>query len=330
MQSSTHGNNILSIQRFFNAIIVENFTIIESLKSSGFSMTVRAPAGGKEALHVACEAAVSAECVSRLITLGANVNAMTDRGFTPLHVASQQGRNDLMIALIKSGANLEAVSDDGLGTPLQEAAANGQLQALKILVAAGADTHYRERKYNLTAMDLAKINARRMVAPLNDIAAAILGAEKTFTDQTSITISAWQRDHVSQNQNETDYVARLLAIPFADLTGDQCFLRLQSALQENYEVVKKNLAPLRIAMVKFMKQYNEAKSTERKLRAIFAEPPMPNALTTGQTQEVTNLTVVPIGSSIFSAIPPASATVSSADANSTMTSINPGSSTSAK
>ena len=310
MQSFTSANSILSVQKFFKAIIAENFVVIESLKNSGLSMAARAPAGGKEALHVACEADVNAESVNKLIALGANVNAMTDRGFTPLHVASQQGRGELMIALIKAGANIEAISDDGLGTtPLQEAAVAGQLPALKILVAAGADTNYRERKHHLTALDLAKIKARSITVSINEISAAIYGAEKTFINQASAKISEWQRDHGSKNQDEDAYVARLTAIPFAELKGDEYFLRLQSAIQEGYEPIKKNLAPLRIAIIKLMKQYNEAKSAERTLKAIFSD-----------------LTVTPIGRSIFSAISSSSDLPANVNEKQVMT--IPGSSTS--
>jgi hypothetical protein len=142
---------------------------------------------------------------------------------------------------------------------------------------------------HLTALDLAKIKARSITVSINEISAAIYGAEKTFINQASAKITEWQRDHVSQNQDENAYVARLTAIPFAELKGDEYFLRLQSAIQEGYEPIKKNLAPLRIAIIKLMKQYNEAKSAERTLKAIFSD-----------------LTATSLGRSIFSAIPSSS------------------------
>jgi ankyrin repeat protein len=161
-------------QPFFDAISQGNVPKLVQLLKSGISIAVKIPNGSKQALHVACEDRQKA-IVDKLLELGIDVNATTDRGFTPLHAAAQQGDKDILIALIEAGAGLNAVSDKGMGTtPLQEAAYRGHLTAVNIMLAVGADAQYRERKFDLTAADLAKH------AKHDDIAIALLGYKKAF------------------------------------------------------------------------------------------------------------------------------------------------------
>jgi ankyrin repeat protein len=104
-------------QPFFDAISRGDVPKLVQLLKSGISIAVKIPYGSKQALHVACEDRQKA-IVDKLLELGADVNATTDRGFTPLHAAAQQGDKDILIALIKAGADLNAVSDKGMGEPL--------------------------------------------------------------------------------------------------------------------------------------------------------------------------------------------------------------------
>jgi hypothetical protein len=260
-----------STQQFLKAVMEEDFSKIESLLKAGISIKSEAPAGGKQALHIACEAGVKEESITRLIALGADVNAKTRRGFTPLHIAAQQGNTGIIIALIKAGAKLESVTDDGMGTtPLQEAAYNGNLQAVKVLMAAGADPAYRERKHNLNAINLAIMNSMAKAMPIKEIVNAILGAEQAFKKQVFEELEKWSHDYVVKNTYESEYLARLKAIPYDTISADDYFLRLRSALDEGYEPIKESMRPLRAGIIKYMKEYNNDKRTERELKAMVS------------------------------------------------------------
>eukprot|EP00441_Pelagodinium_beii_P027792 CAMPEP_0197651244 /NCGR_PEP_ID=MMETSP1338-20131121/31609_1 /TAXON_ID=43686 ORGANISM="Pelagodinium beii, Strain RCC1491" /NCGR_SAMPLE_ID=MMETSP1338 /ASSEMBLY_ACC=CAM_ASM_000754 /LENGTH=274 /DNA_ID=CAMNT_0043225825 /DNA_START=129 /DNA_END=953 /DNA_ORIENTATION=+ len=72
------------------------------------------------ALHVACHNASAAE-VSKLIALGADVNAREAWNETPLHMASRAGSREICFKLLEAKADVEAKNADGK-TPLIVAA----------------------------------------------------------------------------------------------------------------------------------------------------------------------------------------------------------------
>ncbi len=79
--------------------------------------------------------------VKRMILLGANVNARDSEGSTPLMLASRKGFLEVMLALLKAGANIE---DRYLKTPaLIQAAQFGHVEAVRLLLAAGANVNIR-------------------------------------------------------------------------------------------------------------------------------------------------------------------------------------------
>ena len=64
------------------------------------------------------------------------------KNFTPLHVATYYGRISMMKKLIKSGANLDAQTVEGL-TPLFYAVKFNNLDAVNILIEAGANLNFK-------------------------------------------------------------------------------------------------------------------------------------------------------------------------------------------
>jgi ankyrin repeat protein len=80
------------------------------------------------------------EEVKRLIAVGANVNAATEGGKTPLHGAAAFGHEAVVQALLKVGANVNAADQDGR-TPLHEAAAKGPGAVVEMLLKAGANVN---------------------------------------------------------------------------------------------------------------------------------------------------------------------------------------------
>ncbi|MEZ5740498.1 MAG: ankyrin repeat domain-containing protein [Burkholderiaceae bacterium] len=86
--------------------------------------------------------------VQRLIEKGAAVNRS---GWTPLQYAASNGRVDTIQLLIKSKADLDAVSDNGT-TAMMLAARMGHLSAYQELLLAGADPTLRNQS-GLSAAD---------------------------------------------------------------------------------------------------------------------------------------------------------------------------------
>jgi ankyrin repeat protein len=77
--------------------------------------------------------------VEYLVGTGNNPNA-THRGYTALHYAAMFGNTEMIAALVKAGARVDAL--DRLGnTPLCLAAARRQDEAARLLITAGADVN---------------------------------------------------------------------------------------------------------------------------------------------------------------------------------------------
>jgi cytohesin len=61
------------------------------------------------------------------------VNAADEDGYTPLHIAAEQGSHDLVVRMIRCGANSAARTRSGGKTPLHLAAAAGHSDLLPLL-----------------------------------------------------------------------------------------------------------------------------------------------------------------------------------------------------
>lgn len=75
-------------------------------------------------LHLASVSG-SAHVVSVLLRSGADVNAISDRGDTPLHLVVTSGCLEAARSLVKAGANIGALNQKGL-SPLGKADLNGE------------------------------------------------------------------------------------------------------------------------------------------------------------------------------------------------------------
>jgi ankyrin repeat protein len=76
--------------------------------------------------------------VRRLLIVGADVNATTNNGTTPLHLASCNGSVQVVQLLLENGAEIEAKDNDGL-TSLHWACLKGHLAVFNELLSRGAD-----------------------------------------------------------------------------------------------------------------------------------------------------------------------------------------------
>ena len=91
--------------------------------------------------HAACDGSV--QVVWTLIEKGANVNAVTSEGVTPLHLVAQPSARDdnaltIAKALVKRGANVNAQTNAGQN-PLFSAVFNSRAKLAEFLLAAGCD-----------------------------------------------------------------------------------------------------------------------------------------------------------------------------------------------
>jgi uncharacterized protein len=102
-------------------------------------------------LHLASSRGHAAS-VRRLLDAGARVDRLTESGVQPLHLAAQAGHPGAVEALLARGADVNARDGTHGRTPLIFATAHNRVEALKMLIAKGADVRltttvidYRER-----------------------------------------------------------------------------------------------------------------------------------------------------------------------------------------
>ena len=91
--------------------------------------------------------------VQRAISSGADVNAANRYGVTPLSLAAQRGRGDLIELLLKAGASVKTAESklpEGQ-TLLMHAARTGQVAAVKALLTGGSNPNARETRTGTTA-----------------------------------------------------------------------------------------------------------------------------------------------------------------------------------
>ncbi|XP_067308114.1 ankyrin repeat domain-containing protein 53 [Pseudorasbora parva] len=121
---------------------------------------------GLTALHIAALHG-HLDCVGLLLEAGdyVDVNVSCPHGRRPLHMVltaqSQPNSHACLIYLLEHGAEINAATDEGL-TPLHLAAAEGLMDCTEMLVRNGADTHAQDKRGH-TPLDLARIWGHRVV-----------------------------------------------------------------------------------------------------------------------------------------------------------------------
>lgn len=179
-------------QNFFQAVVNNNLKALKETLKKGVDVNIKLLNGGKTALHLSTELG-HYQIVEELINNQADVSSITDRGFSPLHVVAQKDNKDISLLLIKSNAKLDIVSDNGMGTTaLQEAAYMGNIEIVKILLMSGADSEYREKKYNYSAFDLADKAGHK------EVKIELLGYKRAFTTRVFNII----REYHSKTSND--------------------------------------------------------------------------------------------------------------------------------
>ena len=106
---------------------------------------------GANALHAAVDRE-DIEAVARVLRAGADVNAATRFGVTPLWLAASYGNAAIIDRLLKAGADAKATNPDNGETVLMMAARTGRVDAVAVLLDQGADVNAAERLRNQTAL----------------------------------------------------------------------------------------------------------------------------------------------------------------------------------
>jgi ankyrin repeat protein len=97
--------------------------------------------------------------INAILDKGANVNARTDKGMTPLHIACDRGDLSMIMALLDRGADVNA-RNNVQRTPLHYACIVGNMKLAMALVDRGADIHAKDDK-NWTPLEIVEGNARK-------------------------------------------------------------------------------------------------------------------------------------------------------------------------
>lgn len=94
-------------------------------------------------------------------TAPVSVNARSNFGGLPIHIAAVRGNIDEIDTLLSHGALINAKGEHGY-TPLHESVEQGHTAAVKLLLERGADTTARNDD-NLTPCDLAKLTHQQEI-----------------------------------------------------------------------------------------------------------------------------------------------------------------------
>ncbi len=110
-----------------------NREIMQLLLSRGAKVT-----GGPSPILMRLDDDATSDLVWDLINAGAEVNAKTETGETPLMSAAYEQNGEILKTLLDAGADVDSKNEDGQ-TALMMAAEHGKLQNVRALVLAGAD-----------------------------------------------------------------------------------------------------------------------------------------------------------------------------------------------
>ena len=122
------------------AILQNDLKIVTALLRAGADLNARTKHGGTP-LHTAASAWDNPTVVRELLKAGADVNARNEDGATPLHSVASAAN---AVALLEAGADVNARTKDGY-IPLHFAANQPKLAVITKLLKAGSELNARSK-----------------------------------------------------------------------------------------------------------------------------------------------------------------------------------------
>ncbi|NWU28647.1 ASB10 protein, partial [Dyaphorophyia castanea] len=101
--------------------------------------------GGSTALHEAC-AAASPACVRLLLGSGADPEAVSDRGYRPLHLCKSSDSIECVRQLLQHGASANSRTEEENDTPLHVASRHGLAEHVQLLLHHGAELEVKNKE----------------------------------------------------------------------------------------------------------------------------------------------------------------------------------------
>ena len=129
-----------------------NPEVIKVLLDAGADVNAKTSSGHTPLHSAAGSSEDNWKVIRVLLDAGADVNAWTDRGITPLHSASRSDGHPAEInVLLDAGADVNAGDNRGI-TPLHVSASTGNLEVVKALLEGGADVNAKTSRVAFVAI----------------------------------------------------------------------------------------------------------------------------------------------------------------------------------
>ncbi|XP_071103928.1 ankyrin repeat domain-containing protein 7-like isoform X1 [Haliotis cracherodii] len=147
------------------AVCLNRLHLVDALIKAGADLELEDIKGTTALGHAVMQLRVSIKVVNRLVEAGCDVNRRTQKGATPLMFAVSLKKLDKIKALIKAGADVNAV-DSGCVTPFHLATNDGQsVNIAKLLLQNGAHPDLKDR-FGRTPLDNAVAQGKLRVLQL--------------------------------------------------------------------------------------------------------------------------------------------------------------------
>ncbi|KAJ5071113.1 serine/threonine-protein kinase tnni3k-related [Anaeramoeba ignava] len=146
------------MDEFFEAIWRNDNLAIKKLLDEGYDVNTKNEMDGKTPLHIAVQEGKN-EVIKMLLEKGANPNECDVYGATPLKIAVTNSSRNITEILLQNGADVD-LADENLETPLHVAVISSNNRIIKLLLEFGANPLLRD-SYDEKAIDLAENDSVR-------------------------------------------------------------------------------------------------------------------------------------------------------------------------
>lgn len=133
---------LLSAGEIHDACQAGNLEKVKNILKADPEQLQAVTAEGKSPLHMATGWGQK-EIVLFLLKEGANINALNNQGGTAIHVAASRNQPECAAILLDHGADMEAIRTEGSLTPLAIAIFKNNLEVAEFLLNRGADLNAR-------------------------------------------------------------------------------------------------------------------------------------------------------------------------------------------